>query len=205
MRWFYIFAKSLSCVIFSIMYDISYENIENIPQTRGGYIAACNHCRYLDPLMIAFKQKQWIRFLGKAELHNIKGLGWLFRWLGSIAVERGTGDMSAIDKCVDVIKDGGIIGIFPEGTRYPVGEPGRPKSGMALIAKMTKADILPCAVIYEQPFKFRSKVTVKYGKLIPYAELGLDDDSPRALKRATKRVWGDILDMLGMGGKNDEQ
>ena len=70
---------------------------------------------------------------------------------------------------------------------------------------MTKADILPCAVIYEQPFKLRSKVTVKYGKLIPYSELGLDDDSPRALKKATKRVWGDILDLLGLGEKNDEQ
>ena len=40
-----------------------------------------------------------------------------------------------------------------------------------------------------------------YGKLIPYAELGLDEDSPRALKRATKRVWGEILGMLGLDGE----
>ena len=98
MKWFYVFAKNLVRIICTIAFDISYENVENIPVGRGPYIVACNHNKYFDPLMIAFKQKQWIRFLGKAELHNIKGLGWLFRWLGSVPVERGTGDMSAIDR-----------------------------------------------------------------------------------------------------------
>jgi len=198
MQWFYKLARNVVWFVFTVIYDISYENTENIPKDRGGYISACNHTKYLDPLMAAFKQKPWIRYMGKIELTRIKGLGWLFRWLGVIPVDRGNADMSAIDSCVEAIKNGCVLGIFPEGTRYPAGQPGRPKSGMALIAKKTKADILPCAVIYEEPFGFRKKVTVKYGKLIPYNELGLDDDSPRALKKATKMVWGEILALLGV-------
>lgn len=204
MRWFYIFARSVVWAVFTVVFDIKYENLENIPRGKSGYIVACNHTSYLDPLMIAFQQKPWIRYMGKAELTRIKGLGWLFRWLGIIPVERGSADMSAIEGCTEVIKEGNILGIFPEGTRYPHNQPGRPKSGMALIAKMTKADVLPCAVIYERPMKFRSKVTVKYGELISYAELGLEDDSPRALKKATKRVWNEILEMMGLGGEQHE-
>jgi len=201
MQWFYKLAKAVVWFLFTIWFDIEYHNIENIPKDRGGYITACNHTSYLDPLMIAFKQKPWIRYMAKGELYKLTGLVWLFKWLGTIPVDRGNADMSAIDRCVGAIKDGYVLGIFPEGTRYPQNEPGRPKSGMALIAKTTKADILPCAIRYERPLKFKSKVAVMYGKLIPYAELGLDEDSPRALKRATKRVWGEILGMLGLDGE----
>lgn len=74
-----------------------------------------------------------------------------------------------------------VLGIFPEGTRYKIGEPGRPKSGMALIAKMTQADILPCCVLYEPGKKFRSKTVVRFGELIPFEELGFETDSPREI------------------------
>ena len=112
--------------------------------------------------------------------------------------------MSALDRCAELTREGYVLGIFPEGTRYPQNQPGRPKSGMALIAKMTGADVLPCAVSYERPLHFRSKITVKYGDLIPHAELGLEEDSPRALKKATKRVWGDILKLMGLEESGNE-
>ena len=203
MRWFYLFARSVVWFVFTIVFNISYENLENIPNRTKGYITACNHTSYLDPLFIAFKQKPWIRYMAKAELMQIKSCAWLFKWLGIIPVDRGAADMSAIEGCANVIAEGNCVGIFPEGTRHPQFEPGKPKSGMALIAKMTKADILPCAIIYERPLRFRSKVTVKYGKLIPYEQLGLDEDNHRALKKATKKVWGEILDMLGLGGETE--
>lgn len=204
MYWFFCLARSVVNFLFWIIFDIEYVNAEKIPKRENGYITACNHTSYLDPLMIAFKNPKWIRYMAKAELTHIKGLGWLFRWLGIVPVERGSADMSAIDRCAELIREGYVLGIFPEGTRYPEGEPGRPKSGMALIAKMTKADILPCAVRYQRPIGFRTKVTVTYGDIIPYEQLGLDDDSPRALKKATKLVWGEILRMMGAEGKSDE-
>lgn len=203
MQWFFKLARTVVWAIFSVLYNIEYEGIENIP-TNGGYIVACNHTSYIDPLIIAFKLKLWIRFLAKAELSKIKGLQWLFKGLGIVPIERGNADVSAIDRCAELTREGYVLGIFPEGTRFPQNEPGRPKSGMALIAKMTKADVLPCAISYERPLRFRSKIKLKYGKLIPHSELELDDDSPRALKRATKKVWQEILFMLGLGGNGDE-
>ena len=89
-----------------------------------------------------------------------------------------------------------MLGIFPEGTRYPQEAPGKPKSGMALIAKMTGADVLPCAVRYQRPLRFRSRILVRYGRVIPASELDLGEDNPRALRRCTKQVWSEILKLL---------
>ena len=65
MQWFYKLARSVVWFLFTIWFDIDYQNTENIPEGRGGYITACNHTSYLDPLMIAFKQKPWIRYMAK--------------------------------------------------------------------------------------------------------------------------------------------
>ena len=204
MYWFFYIARSVVWFLFTIIFNIEYVNVEKIPKREKGYIMACNHTSYLDPLMIAFKNPKWVRYMAKSELTHIKGLGWLFRWLGIVPVERGSADMSAIDRCAELTREGYVLGIFPEGTRYPEGEPGKPKSGMALIAKMTQADVLPCAVRYQRPLGFRTKVTVTYGDLIPYEELGLDEESHRALKKATKRVWEDVIRLMGLEEKADE-
>ena len=72
MEWFYKLARNVVWFLFTIWFDIEYQNTENIPEGRGGYICACNHTCYLDPLMIAFKQKPWIRFMAKGELYKLE-------------------------------------------------------------------------------------------------------------------------------------
>lgn len=202
MLWFFLLARSVVWFVFTIVFDIKYEGLENIPQQKGGYIIASNHTSYLDPVVLAFKVRPWVHYMAKDDLLKNKALGALFTMLGIIPVSRGSADFSAIDKCAAMVKSGHVIGIFPEGTRYPQNAPGRPKSGMAMIAKMTGGDVLPCAVSYQRPIGFRSKITVCYAPLIPFEQLGLNEDSPRALKRATKQVWDSVL---ALNGKKEEQ
>lgn len=199
MQWFFKLARAVINFFLPMVFKVEYEGMEHIPRYKKGYILACNHTSYLDPVVLVLKFKPWVRYMAKEELMQLSGLGWLFRWLGIIPVARGTGDISTIEQCAKLTKEGYVLGIFPEGTRFPQGQPGKPKSGMALIAKMTQADVLPCAVTYERPLRFRSRIHVQFGKLIAFDELGLDEDSPRALKKATKRVWEDVLTMLGKG------
>ncbi len=201
MQWFFKLARTVVGFLLSIAFRIEYKGMHNIPENGKGYILASNHTSYLDPVVLALRIKPWMRYMAKEELMQIKGLQWLFRWLGIVPVSRGAGDLSTIEHCAALTKAGYVLGIFPEGTRFPAGEPGKPKSGMALIARMTQADVLPCAVTYERPLRFRSRIRVYYGPMIPYSELGLDEASPRALKRATKRVWDEVLALLGMGGE----
>ncbi len=204
MQWFFKLARAVVGFLLPIAFRIEYDGMHNIPQNDKGYIMASNHTSYLDPVVLVLRLKPWVRYMAKAELMRIKGLQWLFRWLGIVPVSRGAGDLSTIEYCAGLTRAGYVLGIFPEGTRFLAGQPGKPKSGMALIAKMTQADVLPCAVTYERPLRFRSRICVRFGTVIPYAALGLDEDSPRALKRATKRVWDEILALLGLGGENRE-
>lgn len=205
MLWFFLLSRSVVWFVFTIIFDIKYEGLENIPQQRGGYIIASNHTSYLDPVVLAFKVRPWVHYMAKDDLIKNKALKLLFTWLGIIPVSRGSADFSAIDKCADLVKNGHVLGIFPEGTRYPQNAPGRPKSGMALIAKMTRGDVLPCSVSYQRPIGFRSKITVRYAPVIPFEQLELTEDSPRALKRATKCVWDKVLALLGINEEKEEK
>ena len=203
MRWLFVFCREVTRIFYNCLYDIHFEGVENIP-TKNGYIIACNHLYYFDPILLSFRIPQWIRYLGKAELFDNAILSAIFRGTGTIRVDRGKGDTSVIDECVALSKQGHIIGIFPEGTRSKDGTLGRPKSGMALIAKQTGYDILPCAILSERPLRFRGKITIRYGELIPAEQLLLNEESPRALKRATKLVWGRISELAGVSEEAHE-
>lgn len=196
MRWFYLLARSVVWAFFSLAFSIQYEGRENIPQGRGGYILAGNHTSYLDPVVLVFPVRPWVRFLAKGELEKSFWGKRLFSALGIVPIDRGSGDLSAIERCAALTREGHVLGIFPEGTRYSQEAPGKPKSGMALIAKMTGADVLPCAVRYQRPLRFRSRILVRYGRVIPASELDLGEDNPRALRRCTKQVWSEILKLL---------
>lgn len=197
MQWFFFLARSVVWAALSLVFHIRYEGCENIPpRGAAGYILASNHSSYLDPVVLAFRVRPWLRFLAKEEL--MQG-GWkrvLFGLLGIVPISRGAGDISAIERCAELTRQGYVLGIFPEGSRYPAGAPGKPKSGMAMIAQLTGADVLPCAVLYERPLRLRSKIVVRYGKLIAHEQLGLQQDSHRGIRAATHRVWDDVLALL---------
>lgn len=195
--WFYNLARFVCRVVFHLYYKITFEGVEHIPDG-GGYIVACNHQSNMDPIMLALRIKKHMSFMGKEELFKNKFLGYWFRLIDVIPVQRGTGDTSTLDKCIEALEQDKILGVFPEGTRSKDGTPQRPKSGLAAIAKASEKDILPCAIFYENKKKFRSKVFVRYGALIKYEELGFVGQSPRELKVATKLIFGRILTLLGV-------
>lgn len=195
----YPFGKSVTYPLVRGLFSMRYEGLEHIPE-QGGFILACNHRSNFDPLFIAHKMPRQIHYLAKDELVQVAVIGSLIRSFGVVPIKRGTGDTSALETAAAIIREGGVLGIFPEGHRSPDGTPLRPRSGAALIAGQTKADVLPCAVSYGPKLGFRTVVTVRYGKLIPHEELGLDLASPSTLKAATRRVMGDIIAMLDYKG-----
>ena len=88
-------------------------------------------------------------------------------------------------------------GIFPEGHRSKTGEPLRPKSGVALVARLTEAPVLPCSVYWEGKLGFRRKIVIRYGELIPYEAMGLtESSSARELRNATQLLFGKVLESI---------
>lgn len=168
---------------------------ENIPKNKG-YILCANHISIADMFALAVPVKGQIRYMAKGELFKFAPLKWFFTALGSFAVKRGQGDTGAIDKACSIIDNGGVLGIFPEGTRSKTGEPGKAKSGIALIAMRTKADILPISIKYSTgTFKLFCKATVRVGELISYTPPAEDETQRASIRRISTSVMDEIKNL----------
>lgn len=197
-RGFYVLAWYVTRLVMAICFDIRFEGRENIPKS-GGALVVCNHRFLKDPVIVAhaIPPSRTLHFMSKAEWFDNKPFGLLLTALGVFPINRGEGDMSALNLAADYIRGGDLVGIFPEGTRNRTGGPMKPKSGAAFIARATHADIVPCALIFEENHGFRSKILVKVGEVIPYRELGFESEERVSLRKASKLIMGRINGMLG--------
>ena len=195
MSLFYSFVKNLSKVVLKVAFKMEYEGLENIPEG-GGYMVCANHRTMLDPFFFAPKVKPQLFFMAKQELFKNKFTEMIFRGLGAFPVERGKGDSGAIDFAMNILREGKILAMFPEGTRSRTGVPLRPKSGAALVAIQTKSDILPVGISFEPPIRFRSKVIIRFGKVIKFEELGAEKGLPSEMKQASKLIMGRIVSLV---------
>ena len=124
---------------------------DKLPRT-GGVIIAANHISHFDPLVLAhyvYKAGRWPRFLGKASLWQVPVIGHLLRKVQQIPVERGSVEaVRSLDALVDALRQDGAVIIYPEGTttREPNLWPMRGKTGVARLALLTGAPVIPVAM-----------------------------------------------------------
>ena len=196
-----IFYKCLYGIVKGIyygFYHVKAEGRENLPK-EPGFIIACNHRTFADPPLLAVTSMcSKFSFMAKEELFKPPVFGWLIRKLGAFPVVRGSGDMSVITDSVERLKEGRNLVIFPEGTRSKDGKLGRGKTGVALIAAKSGAMVVPAAVVFKgRKLWFRKKVTVRYGKPIPTADIEIGDNyDTRQLKGVKQRIMGEIQALL---------
>ena len=189
----YYVIKFLVKVFFKIAFNLHYEGRENIPDDVT-VIYACNHRTNADPPLLGAAAKGKFAFMAKEELFHNKLFAWLIRSLGAYPVSRGKGDTSAIDTAVERLNNNRSLMIFPEGTRSKDGKVHKGHTGAALIAGKTGKLVVPCGIIFGEKLKFRTKVTVVYGKPIDPAEYVdiCDTPNPRQLVKLKNRFMDDI-------------
>ena len=162
---FYGFARFILTPLFKIFLRIKVEGYENFP-AEGGFVVCGNHVSFLDPFMVAYKVKRRMSFMAKEEIFKTI-LKWPVTWLGGFSVNRGGADVSAIRQAIDIVRDGSCLLIFPEGTRSKDGKIGDFKTGGALIAIKTKADIIPVSIkIKNNKLRFFAKIHIKFGEIL---------------------------------------
>ena len=141
-----------------------------------------------------------------AELFKNPLLAKFLRSFGTISVNRGTVDLHSITATIEVLRSGGYIGLFPQGTRMPDKEPSAEdvKSGVGLIAYRAKSNVLP---VYIQTKNNRIRlfrpVTVIIGKPILYDELGFEKGGMAEYDAASKRIFERILE-IGKAAENGD-
>jgi 1-acyl-sn-glycerol-3-phosphate acyltransferase len=152
-------------VFFSIFYRVELVGRENIP-AKGAAVLCGNHVSELDMFFIGYRIKRLVRWMSKEELFHNPVLRFLLTWLGAFPVKRGRADVGAIKNALRLLKEGHIVGIFPEGTRTKQKEINeiRVKPGAVMLAMESGAPILPVAITASyKPF---SRIRVIFGK--PY-------------------------------------
>ncbi len=118
---------------------------EHIPLD-GAAIIAPNHKSLLDPFFVALATRRHVRHMAKTELFS-GPLGWLLPRLGAFPVRRGEADAEAIETARLILEQGGLLVVFPEGTR--VEEPdalGSPHHGAGRLALQTGVPVIPTAI-----------------------------------------------------------
>jgi cytidylate kinase len=180
----YSLAKVFVPTFMKLYFRLSVESPENVP-VKGGVIVCANHSSFLDPPVVGVAMlDRELYYFAKEELFSIPIFGSLIRALNAFPVKRGSFSMSAIKKAVKVLENGGMVLIFPEGTR---GESLRePLRGVGLIAELANRNIrtvlLPVRIRGTERALCRGswfikpcKVTVRIGRPIFPENLNLSD------------------------------
>ena len=187
---FYAFFQHLFRLLFYTVFRARVYGRENIPQ-EGAVILAANHASNIDPPLMASLIERPVSYMAKIELFENPIFGAAIR-----PVKRGESDRGAIKAAVGVLREGRILGLFPEGKRSKTGELQKAEAGVALIAAMTGAPIVPVAILNSHRIFANGgllpQLRIMYG--VPISFHG-DRKSKEALDAFSSEVMGHIAQM----------
>lgn len=167
--------------VFKICYNPTIIGRENIP-SEGSILIVGNHKHLFDQCMTILATKRPIHYMAKKEYFD-GCFAWFFKAAGCISVDRSKKDDKAVSLALDVLNNGEVLGLFPEGTRNRTDKILLPfKFGAVSMAKKTDSLIVPFGITGD--YKFRSSnLTIRFGK--PFK---VGDDLEKANKKLEKQV-----------------
>ncbi|WP_243386492.1 lysophospholipid acyltransferase family protein [Bacillus kexueae] len=187
---FYQFAKSVVYAVFKPLYRLEIKGREHFPKD-GAVLLCSNHIDNFDPPTVGITSPRPVHFMAKEELFRVPIIKNLIPGLGAFPVKRGLADRDAIRKGLKVLKEGEVLGLFPEGTRSKTGELGKGLQGAGFFALKSNAHVVPCAII--GPYKPFKKVKVVYGKPIDFTS---HREEKISAEQATEIIMNEIRLLL---------
>lgn len=177
--------------VFRLWYRPKIYGKENIPKN-GSIVVCANHKHLFDQFGPILATKRVIHYMAKKEYFDSKN-AWFFKMSGCISVDRSQKDDNAKNAAIDVLNDGGAIGIFPEGTRNKTDDFMLPfKFGPVSMASKTDSYLIPVGISGE--YKFRSKDLRFYiGKPFKVGKMTLEE--------ANKKLFDEIVKLRKQGMK----
>ena len=186
----------LCCFVwFASVYRFRAWGIHNLP-SEGPILLVSNHQSFFDPIIVGLgSHRRQFCALARSGLFHNPVLGWLIRSLNAIPVEQGTSDTRAMRGCVNALKQGQALLIFPEGSRTTTGRVARFEPGTMLLIKRARPTVVPVGPdgafdVWPRGHtlpKPPGRLGVMYGEPIaPETLLGMDSDA--ALRLLEQRV-----------------
>ena len=166
---------------------------ERVPR-HGPLVFCFNHFSWLDPWVVGAVCPRNIRFVAKQEAHDTPVMGWFIRLFGTASVRRGESDREAVRVMRDVVRRGGVLGMFPDGTRQKE-QPGPVLPGAAMVAVQERVPVVCCAIEGTQRWRLGNfrPVSLAYGEPLDLGQHPRNSKGYRAagaeLQAAIRRQW----------------
>jgi 1-acyl-sn-glycerol-3-phosphate acyltransferase len=187
------------------------DGLDNIP-VDGPAVLASNHLSVADSIFLPAVSAREITFLAKAEYFGGNGFkarvtSTVMRGIRQIPVDRGNGRaaLAALELALSVLKDGGLFGIYPEGTRSPDGRLYRGRTGIARIVLEANVPVIPIAMMGTdkvQPIGSRfprlgHSIGVRVGPALDYSQVAAGPRNPKLLREVTDDIMAHIRRLSG--------
>ena len=195
----YLTIGALSWPVVRFLFRARATGTEHLPRA-GGFVLAANHVSNFDPwpLGLPLFPRRYLRFMAKSELFRF-GVGPILHAGGAFRVRRGEGDVEAIEKAIELVRDGEVVVIFPEGTRRRKGlvkkHQPRPHTGAARVALATGAPLIPAAISGTDSLLRLGPLRVAYGPPVALDDLR-ERDVREGAQEATDRLMTEIERLL---------
>jgi len=177
---------------------------ERVPLT-GGLVVAANHFSWIDPPALGSASPRTLYFMAKVEAHGIPAIGPLMRTFGAFPVRRGESDRDAVRTMREIVREGGALGMFAEGTRQRSGVPGPVQPGAAMVAINEGVPVSPAAIHGSQtwrPGNF-APVSIAWGEPMTFEGLPRGGrgykEASLEIERELRRLWEWLVDVHALG------
>jgi 1-acyl-sn-glycerol-3-phosphate acyltransferase len=201
--------KIILTPILRLLFRVKVEGRQNVPR-KGPVILASNHQSFIDSIFLPLSVRRRVTFVAKAEYFESWKTAWFFRAVGMIPLKRegGSASQRALAAAKEVLDRGGVLGIYPEGTRTPDGRLYRGHTGVARLAMQCNASVVPVAqfgTAEVQPIgvmmpKFFKRVSLRMGEPLRFESSAVAAGSPSGpgdLRRATDEIMKAIAALSG--------
>jgi 1-acyl-sn-glycerol-3-phosphate acyltransferase len=182
----YKIAKAIYSKLLKILYNPTTKGTKNIPE-QGPIIIVGNHKHAFDPIMVMSNTNRTIHYMAKESL--FKGIhGKILESIGTIKIHRNKSNPIAIKEAEEILKQGGAVGIFPEGTRNRTNqELLKFRHGAVEIAKKTNTPIIPFAIKGDYKL-FKKGLSIEFGKPINISHMEVEE--------ANNYIRNEVLNIL---------
>jgi 1-acyl-sn-glycerol-3-phosphate acyltransferase len=194
------FLKFIAQVVILITTRFKIKGKENLPG-QGPLLVVANHLSVGDPILIGANMGRQVMFMAKEELFRNRFNAYFVGHFGAFPVYRGTSNREALRQANHLLKEGKILGMFPEGQRSSNGGLIPAFFGSALIAYHNRAPILPVAITGSEKirgFKWvlsRPRVSMKIGQAFYLPTVG-SSLTRKQLGELTEVIMKHIVDLL---------
>jgi 1-acyl-sn-glycerol-3-phosphate acyltransferase len=202
----YSFAKATVAPTLRVLWRPAVSGGGHVPAT-GPVILASNHLSVVDSLVIPIMSRRPVYFLAKDEYFRKPFMRTIMSGLNQIPVDRsgGRASLMALDAALPVLRDGQVLGIFPEGTRSPDGRLYRGRPGVAKLALEAGATLVPVGLLGTekiQPIgaripRFGVHIEMRIGSPLDLSPWQNGPADSRVLREITAALMAEIQKLTG--------